>query len=179
MQRLEPYRRIVILSGDVHYAYSAGMSHWRKDDKDSFPARIIQFTSSGTKNVWPDDVRSYIKSISIAQRLIKAKATVGLLGWNKQPNNLSEILIIPPNSTHRPITSSRTRLFPVLIPTDGWPQGTSTYDMEDSMHRKPDWSWRYNVISDERPDDEIPEAVRPQKLDTDVNISMHLTVTAQ
>lgn len=171
LKRLEPYRRVVVLSGDVHYAYSAHMSYWKKDDKDSFPARIIQFTSSGTKNVWPDSVRPYIKSISIAQRLIKAKKSIELLGWHKQPNNLSEILIIPPNSSIAPSLLSRTRSFPVLIPTDGWPHGTSTYDVEDGMHTKPDWSWRYEVISDERPDDKILEVVRPQKLDTDVNLA--------
>ena len=54
LKRLAPYRRIVVLSGDVHYANSGDASYWRKDDAQ--PARFAQFTSSGVKNVWPHPV---------------------------------------------------------------------------------------------------------------------------
>ena len=51
LARLEPYRQVVLLSGDVHYSASTVMSYWTKGKAD--PARFVQFTSSGFKNVMP------------------------------------------------------------------------------------------------------------------------------
>jgi hypothetical protein len=67
LKRLEPYRRVVLLSGDVHYAASQAMSYWRKQDTE--PARFAQFTSSGLRNVMPSYVRLVSQSYGVAQRL--------------------------------------------------------------------------------------------------------------
>jgi hypothetical protein len=171
LARLEPYRRVVVLSGDVHFGYSAGISYWKKDDQEEHPARIIQFTSSGLKNTFSDSVRGIIRSFSLSQRLIKANVRAELLGWHEGTFDASEILKLPTDNIAAPALLARTRLSPVLIPTRGWPEGTSSHDEDHSSLKKPDWVWRCEVLSDERLDAEIPEAVRPEHLDVDVNLS--------
>jgi len=52
---LAPHGKVVILSGDVHYATSAAMSYWKK--RDAKPARFAQFVSSGAKNQFKDVAR--------------------------------------------------------------------------------------------------------------------------
>ena len=51
LKRLAPYRKVIVLSGDVHYAHSGGASYWK--GAEATPSRFAQFTSSGLKNVWP------------------------------------------------------------------------------------------------------------------------------
>ena len=41
LQRLAPYRRIVVLSGDVHYAHSAEVSYWVAGDEAATPLRPV------------------------------------------------------------------------------------------------------------------------------------------
>jgi hypothetical protein len=172
LARLESYRRVVILSGDVHFGYSASISYWKKEDQEDHPARIVQFTSSGLKNAWDDDMRGLIRSFSLFQRLIKARARIELLGWHQAPDDVSKILKLPADDIPVPTLLARTRLSPVLIPTTGWPEGTSSFDEdEDNNHKRPDWSWRCVLLSDTRTDDEIPEAVRPEQLEADIDLS--------
>jgi Bacterial Ig domain len=55
---------------------------------------------------------------------------------------------------------------PVLLPTVGWPPGTS-------IVRAPSFAWRYQLVADRRPDDASPEArpvpVQPDPLPADVD----------
>lgn len=82
LKRLEettrPHRRIVLLSGDVHYGTSNVMSYWRKGDSE--PARFAQFTSSGIKNVMPWYIRYIDRSLAFAQRIARANLGAERLG---------------------------------------------------------------------------------------------------
>ena len=82
LKRLAVYRKVIVLSGDVHYAYSGGASYWRK--RDATPARFAQFTSSGLKNVWPHQVVTFSRSFAFAQAIERLANPVELLGWDAE-----------------------------------------------------------------------------------------------
>lgn len=150
LKRLETYRRVVILSGDVHNGSSQSMSYWKKGDTD--PAVFAQFTSSGMKNVMPWYLRFIDRSFATAQKIIRADIGTERMGWNvANPTPLT----FPANAEIAASLLSRLRHEPVLIPSEGWPDGTIT-------NRAPDFQWRAKALRDPRPDLERPE---PAKVD--------------
>jgi hypothetical protein len=155
LKRLAPYRRIVVLSGDVHYANSGDASYWRKDDAQ--PSRFAQFTSSGVKNVWPHPVLTLSRSFGLSQPLERVAGPVELLGWD---DDSPDPLTLPAGAELLPPARARLRAEPVLLPTHGWPDGTK-------VARPPDWTWRFRLGADARPDGELPEPARPAALDDD------------
>ena len=54
LERLALFKKVVILSGDVHFGYSAYADYW-KERKQENHARIIQLVSSSFKNGWDLD----------------------------------------------------------------------------------------------------------------------------
>jgi hypothetical protein len=81
LKRLEPYRRVIFISGDVHNGSSQFLSYWKKDDQQ--PARFVQFTSSGLRNVMPEFIRFTDRSFAVAQRLIRSGIGATRLGWDQ------------------------------------------------------------------------------------------------
>ncbi|HEX6054141.1 MAG TPA: hypothetical protein VFZ21_32950, partial [Gemmatimonadaceae bacterium] len=69
LKRLEPYGRVVLLSGDVHYSSGTVMSYWRGNA--TRPARFAQFISSGFKNVMPSFITFVDRAAGFAQQLIR------------------------------------------------------------------------------------------------------------
>ena len=117
LKRLETYRRVVILSGDVHNGSSQSMSYWKKGDNE--PAVFAQFTSSGMKNVMPWYLRFIDRSFATAQKIIRAEIGTKRLGWNvAQPGHRSPSRRML--KSHRSLLS-RLRHEPILIPGEGWP----------------------------------------------------------
>jgi hypothetical protein len=153
LKRLEPFRRIVLLSGDVHNGSAQFLSYWKKGDTE--PARFVQFTSSGVRNVMPGFLRMVDRSFAVAQRIIRAKLGTTRLGWDqKSPPPLS---LPPDNEGVMPALRTRLDSSPVLIPATGWPETAA-------FNRPPDWRWRAHVVFDRRPDAERPEITRPALL---------------
>jgi hypothetical protein len=153
LKRLEPFRRIVLLSGDVHNGSAQFLSYWKKGDTE--PARFVQFTSSGVRNVMPGFLRMVDRSFAVAQRIIRAKLGTTRLGWDqKSPPPLS---LPPDNEGVMPALRTRLDSSPVLIPATGWPETAA-------FNRPPDWRWRAHVVFDRRPDAERPEIARPALL---------------
>ncbi len=151
LKRLEPLRRVVLLSGDVHYGSSQQMSYWKKDDPE--PARIVQLISSGMRNVmgmvFPAD-----RHFGRVQKLIAAKIGNERLGWQKKADGLLEF---PAGARVVPALKSRLRTSPVLLPTTGWPAGTK-------IKTVPDWVWRADAIRDDRADKDRPESIKPEEI---------------
>ncbi|MEZ4400723.1 MAG: hypothetical protein R3B06_11930 [Kofleriaceae bacterium] len=60
LARLSARRRVVFLSGDVHYGCSHAMTYWRRDGASYATTRFVQFTSSGfrTRPARPRSFRS-------------------------------------------------------------------------------------------------------------------------
>ena len=165
LKRLATYKKVVLLSGDVHYGSSQALSYWRK--KDTKPARFAQFTSSGLRNVMPSYIQLVSQGFPFAQKMVRAKIGSERLGWDSDfpdPLNFSGA-----SRPKVPALRSKLRQNPVLLPTDGWPDGTA-------VARPPDWSWRLHVIRDERPDQERPEATRPEPITLDVDLSTESVV---
>jgi hypothetical protein len=155
LARLATRRQIVLLSGDVHYAASNGMSYWKKGDRE--PARFAQFTSSGLKNVMPWYIAFISRSLGFAQKLIRAKIGIERMGWN---STSPEPLRFTADAKVAPTLRTKLKQSPVMIPTEGWPEGTTI-----NPAHPPDWSWRLDVVRDTRKDSERPAPARPEPLD--------------
>lgn len=159
LKRLEPYRRVVILSGDVHNGSSQSLSYWKKGDSE--PAVFAQFTSSGVKNVMPWYLRFIDRTFATAQKIVRANIGTERLIWNvanPQP------LTFPPNSEIASALLSRLRHEPIHIPGEGWPEHTT-------INRPPDFQWRAKALRDQRLDGARPEPAKVEPLnasDTDI-----------
>ena len=174
LRRLADFRQVVLLSGDVHNASATEMSYWRKDDVD--PARIVQLTSSGFKNVMPAKISAVDRSAGFAQQMVRAGFGTERIGWFRAEE---ELVLLPDDATPFDVslsTRKRLRTEPVMIPTWGWPNDPppANGDPPDprttsrlNPARPPDWRWRTKPLVDERPDELRPEPIRPRLLDDD------------
>jgi hypothetical protein len=165
LERLEPYGRVVLLSGDVHYSSGTVMSYWRGDA--ARPARFAQFTSSGFKNVMPRMVTFVDRAIGFAQQMIRADLGAERIAWDEP----EEDLVLLPAGTSQidlvPVMRARLQAVPVTIPTWGWPDLNDPAQAFDpalasrlNPAKPPDWRWRVKPLLDRRPDAARPEAIR-------------------
>ncbi len=160
LARLAEYPRVVLLSGDVHNAASNAMSYWR--GAAAHPVRIVQFTSSGFKNVMPVYLRALDASAMLLQQLLRARTGVERLGWTRPEDDL---VLLPAGFTEADLVAvTRAKLLrtPVLLPLHGWPDGA-----ELNPARPPEWRWRVTPLIDGRPDAERPSPIRAVPLDDD------------
>jgi hypothetical protein len=172
LKRLEPYGRVVLLSGDVHYSSGTVMSYWRGNA--TRPARFAQFTSSGLKNVMPSKIIFFDRAAGFAQQLIRLGLGTERLGWD-QP--LDDMVLLPEGKTELdllPVMRSRLSAVPVRLPTWGWPdlnnpEHPETADPLKSSRlnpaRPPDWRWRVTPLLDQRRDGDRPKPIQLLKLD--------------
>ncbi|MBK8816026.1 MAG: hypothetical protein IPN42_11265 [Methylococcaceae bacterium] len=164
-KRLEPLRKVVLLSGDVHYGSSQQMSYWKKGDVQ--PARFIQFISSGMRNVM-HQVYAADRHFGRVQSLIASKIGTERLGWL---NNSDDLVVLPEGASLVPALKSKLRSSPVLLPTN-LPPGTH-------FKTEPDWRWRFDIIKDMRRDEDRPESIRPKALTvSDSNLSSQDSLSA-
>jgi len=124
---------VVILSGDVHYGYSAYADYW-KERKESNHARIIQLVSSSIKNGW--DLDFILLKSGFAQRFLSGfDFEFEKHGWKDKTLKI--------NGNMAPRHRMRLRRNPVVLPRQGWNEGTTIDPAE------PDWSWRLRIAVDE------------------------------
>jgi hypothetical protein len=169
LQRLEPYRRVVLLSGDVHNSTGTMMSYWR--GAATQPAHFAQFVSSGLKNVMPTMITAVDRSAAFAQQLVRANLGTERIGWERPHPDL---VLLPEGKTPGDLTPNmRSRLVstPVMIPTWGWPDHPDP-SIEANTSRlnptvPPDWRWRVKPLLDERTDAERPAPIRQLEIDLD------------
>jgi hypothetical protein len=150
LKRLAPFKKIIFLSGDVHYASSQRLAYWTKGNAKA-TACFAQLTSSGFRNIMPSYIRNASQHFLNAQKLIRQNLRAERLGWFNHKIN--------PGPLKLPVKSKSSFLFdklkksPVIIPVNGWPEGTG-------IGREPDWSWRIENIVDSRKESERPSATR-------------------
>jgi hypothetical protein len=154
MKALQPLKRVVLLSGDVHYATSVAMSYWK--DRTEPPARIAQFTSSAFRNDFFAALAEADQNFAIMQKALQLDVDAARLGWNEK---IDDLLAIPAGRHPPPALDRRLQESPVLLVPRGWPDGTN----EKVVHR-PDWAWRIEVIRDRRTDADRPAAARAAPL---------------
>jgi hypothetical protein len=171
LKRLATYQRVVLLSGDVHNSSGSLMSYWRSGATQ--PVRIVQFTSSGFKNVMPAKISATDRTAGFAQQMVRANLGTERIGWD-QP--LDDLVLLPTGKSELdlvPIMRSRLQSVPVMVPTWGWPDdnpdanGEVKPELTSRLNpdRPPDWRWRIMPLLDKRADDERPKPIQPLLID--------------
>lgn len=197
LARLAGYRRVVVLSGDVHLSNTMVMDYWQRlapalrgeipppgtfgpgDPLPSLPqpvapvtSRIVQLTCSGVCNGWEPWQETLFRRHIYFQDL-PAGVFVEQLGWHQLHG-----LVLPEGSYIPPARQSRLGKSPALVPVSGWPRGTtlnleSRFLGDGSIHlaKPPDWAWRLKLVSDERLRSERVDATDPPPLPLDSAVS--------
>jgi hypothetical protein len=140
VERLASHPRVVVLSGDIHFSVDMVLDYFPPGD-DAETSRIVQLTSSAAKN--PPGVReqTIIRSHRWARAALRGEPFERLAWKTGSSIELAAGTTVPPGRR------ARMRRSPALLPARGWPAGASIPDGSP-----PDWSWRLQVVRDERPD---------------------------
>jgi hypothetical protein len=133
----------------VHYSSANELSYWTKGDP--LPARIVQFTASGFKNVMPWFIGSVDRVLSFAQRMIRSNVGAERMGWNSADGAAFVFTGGHSLADTPPVLRRKLRQSPMLMPTFGWPEGTTV-----DPAKLPDWSWRLKPTLDLRKDADRP-----------------------
>lgn len=139
LRRLASYPRVVILSGDVHFASSLACDVWTGAD-DVCDSRILQCTASASRNQPAPAMRAVLRAQRSAQRLLQGRP-MERIGWDGAHG-----IRLPSGATMRPGRRGRLRRTPKVLPVGGWPAGTTL-----DPSKPPDVRYRVAVLRDERP----------------------------
>jgi hypothetical protein len=142
LRRLGTYRRVVALSGDVHFAGTLTLDFWGKGD-DALDSRIVQCTSSAARNQPDENMRGLLRTLRIGQQLLRG-VPCERLGWEGAHG-----VVLAPGASISPGRRGRLRRKPAILPAQGWPAGTT-------VSSTPDWRWRLEVVRDERSHAALP-----------------------
>lgn len=158
--RLASHSRAVILSGDVHYGCTLVLDYWRKGSNGSepSPSRIVQLTSSPSRNNFKPVVEALLRSTAFLQRY-QTDPRPERLAWSGKSS-----IAIPDGIHVGPGRRARMNRTPALVPARGWPNGTTIPD-----DKPPDWRWRLSLQRDDRLDDSRPTALRQPTLSTELD----------
>ena len=148
IQRLATYAKTIVLSGDVHFSSSLALDFWNGTDP-TVDSRIVQLTSSGTRNIAPGELRAAIRAARFSQQLLRGLPFERLAWKQKAP------IVVPPGGKISPARRSRMRRAPSLLPATGWPSGTTV-----PADKPPDWRWRLTGLRDDTP---RAQTVRPDR----------------
>jgi len=151
LARLHEFGKVVLLSGDVHYGFSAELDYWKRGD--ATPSRIVQFTASALKNQWGDVPKRALETATVQRLMHGAFYPMQRLGWNN-PIDLVGRVNVPGDAIPR-MRRAMLRRQPVVLPAEGWPPGTT-------ITQPPDFAWRTSLVLDARPDDGSTDA-RPSE----------------
>jgi hypothetical protein len=168
LARLKPYGRVVLLSGDVHYSASTVMSYFTQGEAD--PARFVQFTSSGFKNVMPSYITVIDRSLALAHLIVRQPLGAERMGWLRRPANP---IVLEAGTSEAEIPReyrAKLKQEPTLLPTLGWPDDTTI-----NPAQRPDWSWRVEPIFDLRADDARPAPIQSFKFGDAPGVQVALT----
>lgn len=142
LARFNEMGKVVILSGDVHYGFSAEMDYWKKAQPQ--PSRIVQLTASAFKNEWGIRAKRALETVTAQEILHNAYYPMARLGWS-DPLDLVGQVNVPGGALPRN-KRAMLRRTPVVLPADNWEPGSS-------ISVDPDWAWRLSLVKDVRPDD--------------------------
>lgn len=171
LARLKPYGKVVLLSGDVHYSTSTVMSYFTKGETD--PARIVQFTSSGFKNVMPSYITVIDRSLALAHLIVRQPLGAERMGWLRRP---SDPIVLEAGTGEEKIPRDyrgKLKEEPTLLPTLGWPDDTTI-----NPSQRPDWSWRVEPIFDLRADEARPAPIQQFRFPDASGVQVALTEAA-
>jgi len=150
LDRLATYSRVLIMSGDVHFAVSLGLQFWRRGQ--GLVSTIGQFTSSGVQYITFPEVLIPVLGQGWVNDLLGRGYPFDLLVWRDPVNPPVSAPSLPPRGLRRRLLKR-----PVLLPARGWPA-----DTDETI--PPDFAWRLRLLEDTRPDLDRPEPVRAEPL---------------
>ncbi|OOG76737.1 hypothetical protein B0E43_07020 [Algoriphagus sp. A40] len=131
--RLDTYKKVVLLSGDVHYGATTVMDYW-KGTAAAPTSRIVQLTSSALKNEWLPNV--LILKSAVVQRILTSFGDgLSKFGWKNK--------LISTNGAVTPRNRQRLRHTTATVPIEGWTPGST-------VNPAPDWRWKVQVLKDKK-----------------------------
>jgi hypothetical protein len=148
LRRLGTYPRVVILSGDVHFASSLALDFWGSGN-DTLDSRIVQCTSSAARNQPSPAMRAVLRCLRLGQQLLQG-LPVQRLAWERAWGS-TKAVEVPSGRVIAPARRARMLREPVLLPATGWPAGTT---IRSDM--PPDWRWSVTVLRDGRTRFQLP-----------------------
>jgi hypothetical protein len=151
VRRLATYPRCVILSGDVHFSSGIALDFWSGQEA-TVDSRIVQLTSSPTRNSAAEAIRSAIFAARFSQQLLRG-VPLERLGWSGPSS-----IIVPQGTSISPARRSRMKASPAVVPAGGWPSGTTI-----PADKPPDFRLRMTPVRDDRLRSELehPEHLQP------------------
>lgn len=160
LQRLQKFRRVLFLSGDIHFGLAATLDYWKKGEAK--PTRFIQYVSSGLKNQKFNNEK-FLMSGFVQNLLGNLFYPAERLGWAQRAGLQ---VTNPGGKANQPSGRLRLRREPVLLPTHGWPAGST-------VNQVPEWSWRMTLVADQRLDDGSagarPASIQVHSITPDIN----------
>ncbi len=155
LKRLAPYKKVIFLSGDVHYASSQRLLYWTKDNEKAV-ACFAQLTSSGLRNIMPIYIQNVSQHFLNAQKMLRNNINAERLGWHNHKIKPEPLKL--PEKSKVTFLNGKLKKSPVIIPVNGWPAGTV-------KGRDPDWSWRIENVVDDRKESERPSSTQMPPLE--------------
>jgi hypothetical protein len=156
LARLSTRRRVVFLSGDVHYGFTMQMGYWVLDPGwvPRTATRVVQLTASSFR-AQRDDLAPLV-AIDLAQQIGVATSAQTRLGW------------------HRGVTGSTTAPPPLVAGADSFTPHLQSLLTEDPIVvsyegipatarfvREPEWAWSTAAVADQRSDEDRFSQVDP------------------
>jgi hypothetical protein len=160
LARLAGYRRVIMLSGDVHHSLSLKLEYWRRvglGTEVALVSEMAQLTCSAIQQAMFSNVLVPLTGLDWVAELTGFGYPIERLGWLDPPRDPVAAPGLPARALRR-----RMMLRPVSLPTTGWPTGAAI-----TTDTPLDFAWRATLLEDTRPDSERPESVRPDPLPAD------------
>ena len=149
LARLSTRRRVVFLSGDVHYGFTMQMGYWVFDpaEHDAWvpksATRVVQLTASSFR-AQRNDLAPLV-AIDLAQQIGVTTSAQSRLGWHR--GTIGSPTFGPPllavDDAFTPHLSSLLAEDPVVVPYEGIPASAR-------FVRDPEWAWSTAAVSDQR-----------------------------
>ncbi|RIW12963.1 hypothetical protein D0X99_17880 [Algoriphagus lacus] len=137
--KLDSYKKVVLLSGDVHYGATTVLDYWKGSSADP-SSRMVQLTSSALKNEWIPNVR-ILKSAMVQRILTSFGDGLSKFGWKDK--------LVSTSGAVTPRNRQRLRHTVATIPIEGWTPGAT-------VNPAPDWRWKLKVLKDMKGLEEDP-----------------------
>ena len=155
LARLSSRRRVVFLSGDVHYAFTLRMSWWPlgRGGVPGTPTRFVQLTSSSLRQ---REAPTPIAVVDLIQQLGGAAAEQARWGWHRggfgtAANDPPLVAGVNPFGPHLTLCLGED---PIVVSPGAVPDQTR-------IVRPAEWAWRTALVGDVRADDERLATLHP------------------
>jgi hypothetical protein len=171
LARLASRRRVVFLSGDVHYSFTLKMSYYRNLDSswnEGEKTRFIQLTSSSFRQL---EAPAPIAVVDLIQQFGGAAAKQQRWGWHRGAVGTSAHdppLVAGPNpfGTHLDLLLAED---PIVVSPGAVPDQTK-------IIRIADWAWVTEAVGDVRPDEDRLATLHPPRFSNQSQIDTLRTV---